>query len=101
MQMALRMSLEEAGQAPSPAPAPAPSGTTAPAATTTTTATTGDAPQFMDPEFVRQLLGSFQGVDPSHPSIRAALEQVGLQQGVGEEKKGDGKDDKEDKEGKK
>lgn len=92
--MALRMSLEEAGQAPAPAPAPAPG----PA---TSAQPGGDAPQFMDPEFVRQLLGSFQGVDPSHPSIRAALEQVGVQQGgtggVGEEKKSEGKEDEKDK----
>lgn len=53
----------------------------------------------MDPEYVKQLLGSLQGVDASHPSIKAALEQLGIQaeeEKKAEEKKGDEKkgDDK-------
>lgn len=103
MQRALQMSLQNAGSrgtsAPAPAPAPVASsggGASAGAGAGASAASGSEAPQFMDPEYVKQLLGSLQGVDASHPSIKAALEQLGIP--AAEEKKDEGKKD-EDKKG--
>jgi len=40
------------------------------------TATQEEPQQFLDPDFVNQLLGSLPGVDPSDPKIQAALQQL-------------------------
>ena len=76
--MALQMSMQEESTQATTTPAEAPATTTSAEAMDTTAPSDAGAgvPQFMDPDFVRSILGTFQGVDPSHPSIRAALEQV-------------------------
>lgn len=48
-------------------------------------------PQFQDPQFVNELLGSLPGVDPNNPEIRSALENLNKSN---KEKEDDKKSDK-------
>lgn len=92
LQMALQMSLQESqGSAPAPAPASAPAPAPAPSS-----AAAPAPPQFADPDFVRNLLGSLEGVDVNDPNLLATLEQLGIQSHgeSKEEKKGEEKGDK-------
>uniref|UniRef100_A0A7R9UFH5 VWFA domain-containing protein n=1 Tax=Pinguiococcus pyrenoidosus TaxID=172671 RepID=A0A7R9UFH5_9STRA len=54
----------------------------------------GDNQEFINPEFVSQLLSNYQGVDPQHPDIQAALANMNKPEDKKDAKKGD--DEKQD-----